>query len=346
MDWHWNGYVQEVKPHGALLDVIAPDSDGDDARWPNGLRQRVRRLLRASLRCHLRDRGARTRSSRTRPASSTSMPACATTRAPRSARSPAACSGRWTSTATASSRRLRPVRSWSTTHTPAPSTTTIDTGRTRGRELSHHRQSRGFARVSRGSRANADRLLFGPAVSMTTGGLLDDNAAIDAVDQIEAGVKVRNISWVPGDLDVFATFFYTEAEENNVDITIVPLTFFNREYEAQGPGVPGDLRRRQFPLRWQPHLHRCGDHQGLHQSRGRWQHAAAPAEAALSLHRGVFGSGRRSRRRLQSHRTDGRISATMRTACTFPVTRMSICSPATGVSEHFRPSAERQQCVR
>jgi outer membrane receptor protein involved in Fe transport len=33
---------------------------------------------------------------------------------------------------------------------------------------------------------------------------------------------------------VFATFFYTEAEENNVDITIVPLTFFNREYEAKG----------------------------------------------------------------------------------------------------------------
>ena len=69
---------------------------------------------------------------------------------------------------------------------------------------------------------------------MTTGALLDDDAAIDAVDQIEAGVKVRNIPWVPGTLDVFATFFYTEAEENNVDITIVPLTFFNREYEAHG----------------------------------------------------------------------------------------------------------------
>jgi outer membrane receptor protein involved in Fe transport len=63
---------------------------------------------------------------------------------------------------------------------------------------------------------------------------VDDNAAIDAVDQVEAGVKVRNIAWVPGDLDVFATFFYTEAEENNVDITIVPLTFFNREYKAHG----------------------------------------------------------------------------------------------------------------
>jgi outer membrane receptor protein involved in Fe transport len=77
-------------------------------------------------------------------------------------------------------------------------------------------------------------LLFGPAVSMTTGALLDDDAAIDAVDQIEAGIKFRDIPWVPGALDVFATLFYTEAEENNVDITIVPLTFFNREYEARG----------------------------------------------------------------------------------------------------------------
>ena len=48
------------------------------------------------------------------------------------------------------------------------------------------------------------------------------------------GSRCRNIPWVPGNLDVFATFFYTEAEENNVDITIVPLTFFNREYEAKG----------------------------------------------------------------------------------------------------------------
>jgi outer membrane receptor protein involved in Fe transport len=91
-----------------------------------------------------------------------------------------------------------------------------------------------FGRASRGARANADRLLFGPAVSMTSGALLDKDAAIDAVDQIEAGVKLRNVTWMPGSLDVFATFFYTEAEENNVDITIVPLTFFNREYEAKG----------------------------------------------------------------------------------------------------------------
>lgn len=98
------------------------------------------------------------------------------------------------------------------------------------------------ARVSRGARANADRLLFGPAVSMTTGALLDVDAAIDAVDQIEAGVKFRNIPWVPGTLDVFATLFYTEAEENNVDITIVPLTFFNREYEARGLELLADYR--------------------------------------------------------------------------------------------------------
>jgi outer membrane receptor protein involved in Fe transport len=92
----------------------------------------------------------------------------------------------------------------------------------------------GFGRVSRGSRANADRLLFGPGVSMTTGGLADQDAAIDAVDQIEAGLKFRQVPGVPGSLDIFATFFYTEAEENNVDITIVPLAFFNREYEAKG----------------------------------------------------------------------------------------------------------------
>ena len=47
-----------------------------------------------------------------------------------------------------------------------------------------------FGRVSKGGRANADRLLFGPNV-LPDGSLLDESAAVDEVKQIETGVKYK-----------------------------------------------------------------------------------------------------------------------------------------------------------
>ena len=60
----------------------------------------------------------------------------------------------------------------------------------------------GFARYSRGARANADRIAIGPALNTTTGRLNDKNAAVDFVNQTEVGVKYRD-----GGLSLFATGF-------------------------------------------------------------------------------------------------------------------------------------------
>jgi outer membrane receptor protein involved in Fe transport len=81
-----------------------------------------------------------------------------------------------------------------------------------------------FARLSKGGRANADRLLFG---KVRADGSVADEDAVDEVNQYEFGVKKRFDS-----LSVFATAFYAETEEQNFEAT--SQTFFDREYEAKG----------------------------------------------------------------------------------------------------------------
>lgn len=234
MDWHWNGYVQELKSKGALLDVISPTGTvmtlGGLTGFGNGFggccarRYDVTYDIQApyvqfSLELDRLNIDASARHD----------------------------DGSVVGSVASGVRRSVDVNRDGVISAAETNAYVIDNAHPSPVDYDYDYWSyslganylltdnlAAFARVSRGSRANADRLLFGPAVSMTTGALLDDDAAIDAVDQIEAGIKYRNIPWVPGTLDVFATFFYTEAEENNVDITIVPLTFFNREYEAQG----------------------------------------------------------------------------------------------------------------
>ncbi len=83
-----------------------------------------------------------------------------------------------------------------------------------------------FGRISHGGRANADRLLFGPNV-LPSGRLLDDDAAVDHVDQIELGVKYQL-----NNLNLFITAFHAETEEQNYEATT--QTFFDRKYEAMG----------------------------------------------------------------------------------------------------------------
>jgi outer membrane receptor protein involved in Fe transport len=97
-----------------------------------------------------------------------------------------------------------------------------------------------FGRVSRGGRANADRLLFGPNV-LPSGRLLDKSAAVDEVDQVEVGVKYRH-----NQLSLFATGFYAQTEEQNFEATT--QTFFDREYEATGIEFEASYQMGQFSV--------------------------------------------------------------------------------------------------
>ncbi len=74
-----------------------------------------------------------------------------------------------------------------------------------------------FVRLSRGGRANADRLAFG---KINADGSVASADAVDLVDQLELGVKFRQDSF-----SVFATAFAAETEEQNFEATRVTLIF-------------------------------------------------------------------------------------------------------------------------
>lgn len=95
-----------------------------------------------------------------------------------------------------------------------------------------------FGRASRGGRANADRLLFGPAIT-ASGDIASDDAAVDMVDQYEAGVRYRN-----GPVQLFATAFFAKTEETNYEAT--SQTFTDAEYEARGIEVEAFYRNGGF----------------------------------------------------------------------------------------------------
>lgn len=88
-----------------------------------------------------------------------------------------------------------------------------------------------FGRFSRGGSANADRLLFGPAIA-ADGSLTDEGAAVDFVKQWEAGVKYR-----VGALNLFGTFFHAKTEEQNFEVT--SQRFFDRRIRAYGVELEG-----------------------------------------------------------------------------------------------------------
>ena len=90
----------------------------------------------------------------------------------------------------------------------------------------------GFGRVSRGGRANADRLLFG---KVRADGSVSKQDAVDMVDQVEAGVKYRQ-----DDFAIFATAFWAKTEEQNYEATT--QKFFSREYTAKGVEVEASYR--------------------------------------------------------------------------------------------------------
>lgn len=98
-----------------------------------------------------------------------------------------------------------------------------------------------FARYSRGGRANADRLLFGPAINPATGKLTDNGAAVDFVRQAEGGIKYR-----AGGLSLYATVFHALTEEQNFEATT--QRFFNRNYKATGVELEGRYVTGPFSL--------------------------------------------------------------------------------------------------
>lgn len=98
-----------------------------------------------------------------------------------------------------------------------------------------------FARYSRGARANADRLLFGPAVSTANGSLVSQSAAVDFVNQAELGVKYRSDG-----LTLNLTGFWARTEEQNYEAT--RQLFIDRTYRAYGLEFDGGYRHGPFSL--------------------------------------------------------------------------------------------------
>lgn len=96
-----------------------------------------------------------------------------------------------------------------------------------------------FARISRGGRANADRLLFGV---VQADGSVRKADAIDYVNQYELGAKYRS-----GGLSLFATLFHAKTEEQNYEAN--RQTFFNRVYKASGLELEGGYRAGIFDVR-------------------------------------------------------------------------------------------------
>ncbi len=93
-----------------------------------------------------------------------------------------------------------------------------------------------FARISRGGRANADRLLFGV---VQPDGSVRAQDAVDLVDQFEAGLK-----WRRDNFSVFATAFFADTEEQNFELT--SQRFFDRVYKARGIEVEASWRYEGF----------------------------------------------------------------------------------------------------
>ncbi len=96
-----------------------------------------------------------------------------------------------------------------------------------------------FARISKGGRGNADRLLFG---KVNADGSVAKQDAVDEVTQYEFGSKSRH-----GKLNLFATLFYAETEEQNFEAT--SQRFFDRLYIAQGVELETSYRMGDLELR-------------------------------------------------------------------------------------------------
>ncbi|MCW1430665.1 TonB-dependent receptor domain-containing protein [Novosphingobium sp. JCM 18896] len=105
-----------------------------------------------------------------------------------------------------------------------------------------------FARHSLGGRAGADALLFSPAISATSGALLNEDAGHDSVRQTEAGFKYRN-----NGISLNLTGFYATTKGTYLptiadSLGIKTPTLVSRSYHTYGAEVEGAVRRGPFSV--------------------------------------------------------------------------------------------------
>jgi outer membrane receptor protein involved in Fe transport len=98
-----------------------------------------------------------------------------------------------------------------------------------------------FARYSRGARANADKILFTPAVSAVDGSVPDPSDKYDEVRQLEGGFKFRKAG---ATLNV--TAFRATADDHNVLNGAATATI--RTYRAYGVEMEGSFRQGPFSI--------------------------------------------------------------------------------------------------
>jgi outer membrane receptor protein involved in Fe transport len=89
-----------------------------------------------------------------------------------------------------------------------------------------------FARYSKGASFNGERKFFGDQIDRLTGEIKDDNSFVDTTRQIEGGLKWSEDAAVPGDLDLYLTFFHAKTEESNFEITT--FTSLDNKYRSLG----------------------------------------------------------------------------------------------------------------
>ena len=100
-----------------------------------------------------------------------------------------------------------------------------------------------FARYSRGGRANADRLLFGPNV--LNSGEAAPGLSADMVNQAEFGFKRKGTSYT-----IYATAFFANVAEQNWDFGGAGggIRQIQRKYNSAGLEVEGSYRIKDFSI--------------------------------------------------------------------------------------------------
>ncbi len=105
-----------------------------------------------------------------------------------------------------------------------------------------------FGRFSSGASFNGERQLFNslnPSGNLIAGG---DATYIDETDQFELGMKWKDGGdAVPGDLDLYVTYFNADTQEDNYDITT--MVAVGNDYTSQGLETEFNYQNGGFDLR-------------------------------------------------------------------------------------------------
>jgi outer membrane receptor protein involved in Fe transport len=99
-----------------------------------------------------------------------------------------------------------------------------------------------FVRLSKGGRANAERVLFGGGIRAD--GSIAEEVAVNTVKQYEGGLK-----WRTDGASLFATLFRATTKVTDQDITSTTTRFVSRVYEAKGLELEGAYDAGDFSLR-------------------------------------------------------------------------------------------------